>query len=146
MDDTDVRMMELSLQGFGCSQILALMALEGQGKTNPDLVRAMTGLLGGMFRGKACGALTGGCCVLGLFAGNGDESEIADSRLEPMMTAFTEWFDAEVGERYGGIDCDAILAEDPALRRTRCPEIVRQAFRKLVEILEDNDYHLNGHG
>lgn len=144
MDDIDIRMMELSLQGFACSQILALMALEGQDRSNPDVVRAMTGLLGGMFQGKVCGAFSGGCCVLALYAGRGDASEIEDGRLGQMITELTEWFDEEFGERYGGTDCATIVGDDPALRLSRCPEIVGQTFRKIVEILEDNNYTLRG--
>ena len=62
------RMLELSGQGFYCAQILLILALEAEGKENPDLVRAMSGLNGGLgFSGNVCGALTGGCCLLGHF-------------------------------------------------------------------------------
>lgn len=146
MDDIDIRMMELSLKGFGCSQILALLALEGQNRTNPDLVRAMTGLLGGMFRGKVCGALSGGCCVLALYAGRGDEHEIEDGRLAQMITELTEWFEDEFGSRYGGIDCAMIAGQDLSLRLSRCPEIIGLTFHKIIEILEANNYTLAGRG
>ena len=63
-------LMELGMQGFECSQILMMLALETDGCENPDLIRAMSGLTGGMGHcQKECGALTGGCCVLGYFAG-----------------------------------------------------------------------------
>ena len=32
-------------------------------------MRAMSGLVSGCGTGKLCGALTGGCCVLGMYAG-----------------------------------------------------------------------------
>lgn len=70
MSDEIARMGQLHLQGFHCSQIMLILGLERQGKTNPDLVRAMTGLAGGLgFGGKNCGALTGAACLLGLYAG-----------------------------------------------------------------------------
>ena len=63
MDELD-QLMALRKQGFYCSQIILLKGLEMQGKSNPDLVRAMHGLAGGLgFAGDLCGALTGGAAV-----------------------------------------------------------------------------------
>ncbi|MBM3301641.1 MAG: hypothetical protein FJY85_17045, partial [Deltaproteobacteria bacterium] len=42
--DELLRMLELSGQGFHCSQILLFLGLESQGKFEPDLIRAMAGL------------------------------------------------------------------------------------------------------
>ena len=96
MTDELIRMMELSQQGFYCSQIMIIMALEAQGKSNPDLVRAMSGLLGGIgFCGKTCGTLTGGACLIGLYAGKGTVEEQPDSRLYLMMSELVEWFEKE---------------------------------------------------
>src|SRR6266545_3446317 len=93
--------------------------------------------------GKACGALTGGCCVLGLFAGKGTPQERGDERLSIMLASLVEWFDQEYGSRYGGIDCTNILEDDPRNQLTRCPQIVLATFEKLNEILEANDYRLD---
>ena len=79
------RVAELSLQGFSCSQVMAIMALEAQGKTSPELVRAMSGLLAGLGCGRLCGCVTGGCCVLGLYGGRGDVDEAEDARLPVML-------------------------------------------------------------
>jgi C_GCAxxG_C_C family probable redox protein len=136
-----MRMMELALQGYNCSQILMLLALEAQGKSNPDAVRAMTGLQAGMGCGKVCGALTGGCCVLGLYAGKGTPDENQDERLQTMLNQFVEWFEQEFTSLYGGINCAEIVQDDARLRLFRCPEIVRSSYEKLVEILEANNYH-----
>ena len=81
MTDVFFKMVELSRQGFLCSQILLIIGLEAQGKENPDVVRAMSGLVGGLgFCGKTCGALTGGACLIGLYAGKGAADEMEDSR------------------------------------------------------------------
>ncbi|MBZ0309444.1 MAG: C-GCAxxG-C-C family protein, partial [Anaerolineae bacterium] len=72
MNEPD-RMKKLKEQGFFCSQIIMILGLELQGKENPDLVRAMHGLAGGLgFTGETCGALTGGSSVLGVYAGRGN--------------------------------------------------------------------------
>lgn len=142
MDNFEFRILELSLQGFGCSQILAILAMEAQGKENPDLVRAMTGLLGGLGCGKTCGALTGGTCVLSLYAGRGSADELPRDNLPLLISELVEWFEEEIGECYGGIDCEDIIHHDPALRISRCPGIVTETFRKIVEILEAHDYSL----
>jgi C_GCAxxG_C_C family probable redox protein len=137
------RVMELGLRGHGCSQILVLLALERQGKENTDLVRAVSGLHGGLgFSGKTCGALTGGCCVLGLYAGRGAAGEVQDARLVPMVQELVEWFEEEYAPRYGGIDCAAILQDDPRNQLTRCPEIVAGVFDKVAQILGANGYEL----
>ena len=143
MKDHYFRMFELANQGFGCSQILAMVALEEQGKSNSDLIRAMSGLLNGMACGKTCGALTGACCVLGLYAGKGSDQERFDERLDGMLRDLVDWFEAEYTGQYGSIECQKIVANDPKLRLERCPQIVAATFGKVKEILEDNHYQLS---
>ncbi|MGB8261932.1 MAG: C-GCAxxG-C-C family (seleno)protein [Terracidiphilus sp.] len=94
----------------------------------------------GMRCGKTCGALTGGCCVLGLSAGKGTAEEEADERLALMLSTYVEWFEAEFTPRFGGIDCAAILAGDPRNKLARCPTIVAESLAKLEEILAENGY------
>lgn len=49
MDELFDRMLEMSRKGYFCSQILLKLALEMTRKRkNPDLIRAMGGLCGGM--------------------------------------------------------------------------------------------------
>ncbi|HKS77094.1 MAG TPA: C-GCAxxG-C-C family protein [Terriglobales bacterium] len=143
MNDHSFRMFELAHQGFGCSQILAMVALEEQGKSNSDLIRAMSGLLNGMACGKTCGALTGACCVLGLYAGKGKEQERFDDRLHGMLRDLVDWFESEYTGRYGSIECNQIVANDSRLRLERCPQIVAATFAKIKEILEENGYRLS---
>jgi len=136
MGGDELRSMELALQGFGCSQILVLLALEGEGKENPGLVRAVSGLHGGLgFTGKLCGALSGGCCALALRLGRGSPEESEDPLLNASIRCLVEWFEEEFGARYGGIDCAAILAGDPRNRLSRCPAIVNAVHQKVQELL-----------
>ena len=143
MNDDSFRVMELAMKGYQCSQILMVLALESLGKTNEDLVRAMSGLLGGMGCGKTCGALTGGCSVLGLFAGWGTPDGTPDERLLPMITEFVEWFETEFKQRYGSIECADIIGEDKRYRMARCPLIVTESMTRLKEILADYNYDFN---
>ena len=138
-DDT-FRAMELGMQGYNCSQILLLLALEAQKKENPDLIRAMNGLLAGLGCGKTCGVLTGGCCLLGLYAGKGSAEKDADENLSLMLTTFVEWFEAEYGTKYGGINCDDVMAGDMRNRLARCPSMVLESMARLKEILAENGY------
>ncbi|HTZ19152.1 MAG TPA: C-GCAxxG-C-C family protein [Dissulfurispiraceae bacterium] len=141
MTDEFMRMMELSQQGFHCSQIMMIIALEAQGRTNPDLVRAMSGLLGGVgFCGKICGTLTGGACMIGLYTGKGTPEEEPDNRLYLMMSELVEWFEKEYQSLYGGINCADILQDDPRNRLSRCPQMVMATIQKVREILSANDY------
>jgi len=144
MAEEAFRIAELTLQGFNCSQILVILALEAQRKTNPELVRATSGLVAGMGCGRLCGCVTGGCCVLGLYAGRGELDEPENARLPFMLREFVEWFDAEFAERYGGASCDAITEGQASLRLERCPEMVLSTLHRLEAILAENGFAMNG--
>ncbi|NLW25233.1 MAG: C_GCAxxG_C_C family protein [Clostridia bacterium] len=139
MNDVFFKMVEMTQQGFYCSQILIKLGLENQGKENEDLVRAMAGLAGGLgFAGKNCGTLTGGACLLALYAGKGTPEEREDPRLNLMINELVQWFEEEFGSLYGGIDCQHILGEDEHNRLQRCPQIVYRTYEKVMELLEAN--------
>ena len=87
MDDMTVTIMRLKQKGFCCSQIMLIMALEAQGKTDADLVRAVQALCFGIaLSGDVCGALSGGACLISLCTGKGSEAEETDERFPLMMS------------------------------------------------------------
>jgi C_GCAxxG_C_C family probable redox protein len=142
MDDL-MRMLQLKQQGFYCSQILVSMGLEDQGKQNPDLVRATRGLAGGLgFSGEICGGLTGGACLLSLYAGKGAPEEKDDVRLDFMVQALVSWFKDEFGAQYVGITCDDIIAGSSANMAARCPTIVVSTYEKVRALLDE--YEVTG--
>lgn len=143
MNDDSFRVMDLALKGYRCSQILMVLALEAQGKKDEDLVRAMSGLLGGMGCGKTCGALTGGCSVLGLYAGWGTPDTAPDDRLTAMLSEFVDWFESEFGGRYGSLECAQIVEDDMRNQLTRCPVIVTESLARLKEILANHNYEFH---
>ena len=60
---------ELSSIEYHCSQMIMILTLETIGEENPQLVKALGGLGGGIgYCGDTCGCLTGGACAIGLFA------------------------------------------------------------------------------
>jgi C_GCAxxG_C_C family probable redox protein len=144
MDELD-SLMTLRKQGFYCSQILILQGLEQMGKTNPDLVRAMHGLAGGLgFTGELCGALTGGASLLGLYAGKGTPEQEEDPRLIFMVEDLVKWFKAEYAARFGGIRCEEILAGDGQNQARRCPLLVAGVLQKTKDLLVENGFSLSG--
>ena len=144
MDDLD-RIRALKQQGFFCSQILLLLGLELQGKENPDLVRAVHGLAGGLgFTGETCGALTGGACLVALYAGKGMPDEEDDPRLMFILEDLVKWFKAGYGQQFGGIRCEEILGENARYMAARCPTIVAGTFQKVKELLVENGFDLAG--
>ncbi len=144
MDDSE-RMRAMKAQGFHCSQILLQLGLELQGKENPDLVRAVHGLAGGLgFTGELCGALSSGTCLLGLYAGKGLPEEEEDPLLDFMVTDLVQWFKQEYGQAYGGIRCEDIIEGDNKNRVSRCPLIVAATFQKVKELLVENGFALEG--
>ena len=115
------RVVELSLEGYCCSQVMALLLLELLGEEDDGFVRAMGGLING-----------GGYSYI---TGKGGENE---SELRGHVSAlchFTHWFAEEMKERYGGTDCGEILGGDQRRKMERCPEIMALSFEKCIEIL-----------
>jgi len=129
------RMFQLAAQGFCCSQIMLFLGLDEQGKENPDLIKAMHGLCGGIGRsGGTCGALTGGACLIGLNAGKGTPSEFGHAKINLMINDLLEWFE----DIHGSIECSGIL--DHSLDEgneypVQCGNIVSMTFSKVQEIL-----------
>ena len=142
--DELLRMLELARQGFHCSQILLFLGLEAQGKSNSDLIRAMAGLAGGIgFSGDICGALSGGACLIALYAGRGTPDEEENPKLNLMISELVEWFSTEFSECYGGIHCTEILADDPANQTSRCPDLVTRTYAKTKSLLLENGFNLS---
>jgi len=140
MHDPDFSMLELSYKGYFCSQILLSLALRAQGRENPGLVRALSGLANGTTRGKGvCGALTGAACLLAYYAGKGDDHEQESERLPTMLEEYWDWFEENHAHRYGGSTCGHILA-DGAEPRERCAPMVAEAFRRCQDILLANGF------
>lgn len=133
------RLTQLKEQGFCCSQMLLLVGLADQGKTDGDLVRAVSGLAAGLFSGEICGALTGGACLLGLYAGRGAPDDPEDHRLSIMVGELVEWFSQEYGWLFGGIRCDDILGDD-VNACSRCGSIVLGTYTKATTLLAENGF------
>jgi hypothetical protein len=140
MDADKIRMLQLAKKGYYCSQILVIMGLEARGESNPDLVRTVGGLARGCGEGSCtCGALTGGCCLLSLFAGRGSDKEEWNKKYQQMMEGLVRWFWNKYGFKYGGIDCMAIRdAEIDEPNYQRCWHIMEEVYSKVISILAIN--------
>lgn len=130
-------MLALYEQGYDCAQILMRLVLDAEGKTNPDLVRALAGLNGGIGgSASTCGCLTGGACLLAYYAGKGADEESAHPGYRDMMLRFTEWFEAYTAE-YGGSACYQILDGDNRNKIQRCPLIMAATLEQCMTLLEE---------
>lgn len=139
------RMITLKHEGYYCSQILIILGLELQGKSDPDLVASMHGLAGGLgFTGELCGALSGGACLLGLYAGKRYPEELENPVLMFMIEDLVNWFKREFGVQYGGIRCEEILTGNTRNQMMRCPLMVSGVFNKVKELLIENGFDLSG--
>jgi hypothetical protein len=133
MNDLFMKLISLKGKGYCCAQIILIIALEAQGKTNTDLVRSIGGLCFGInFSGEVCGALSGGACLISLHAGKGSDVETPDDGHLSMMGELTDWFRAQNGE-YGGTRCSEILGKYPD--RSICGKIVADTYEKCMEML-----------
>ena len=83
------RIIELSSMGYHCSQMIMILTLETIGEENPQLVKALGGLGGGIgYCGDTCGCLTGGACAIGLFLGNLAPQEKEDIQMKPAVQEY----------------------------------------------------------
>jgi hypothetical protein len=138
MDDTMLQLMKLKAKGYCCAQMILILALEARGESNADLVRSMGGLCFGIHGGgEACGALSGGACLISLYAGKGSEDEAADDGYVPMVGELVDWFKVAAGE-YGGTRCSEILEKYPD--RSICGRIVADTYARCLDILVSHGF------
>jgi C_GCAxxG_C_C family probable redox protein len=134
MNDTILKLMKLKAKGFCCSQMMLVLALEKQGRTNPDLVKSIGGLCFGIYgTGEACGALTGGACLISLYSGKGTYEETASDKYITMIMELSDWFHSMADDELGGTSCEEILGKFPD--RSMCGQIVADTYEKCMDIL-----------
>ena len=134
------KILELSRQGYFCSQILGTLLLETVGSENPELIRALGGLDGGIgHSGSACGCLTAGCCVISYFTGKGEPEEEENPLHKEALSEYVRWFKEEMLVNYGGTDCADITDNNPARRVEVCPGVIADAYMKCMEILSEKE-------
>lgn len=139
MNDYDLDILRLGAQGYCCSQILLLMALELQNRKNPGLVRAMQGLCDGFPRGKGvCGAVSGAACLISYYAGREGDQQ-ADERLPLMLDQLAEWFEEQCSPRFPGISCSDITGNKKPDKMV-CGELVSASYAKAMTLLVENGF------
>ena len=139
MDDIVLQMMRLKAKGYCCAQIILILALEVQGKTNADLVRSAGALCFGInWSGEVCGALSGGACLISLYAGKGTDEEVFDGQYTAMLGELVEWFMMAADDKYGGTRCHEILEKFPD--RSICSLIVPDTYKKCMDILASHGF------
>ena len=142
-DEIVSRMIQLAENKYNCSQIMMILALEQEGKDNPGLVRAMSGLGDGCgFFKETCGIMTGAASILAWHAGKGADDEEESEKLLLMLEDLGDWFQQEIGAKYSGTRCRDIvgdLAGTPDVKQI-CGSIIFQTFGKVNQILTSNDF------
>ena len=142
-DEVVIRIMELAEKNYNCSQIIMILALQQEGKENPGLVRAMSGLGDGCgFFNETCGVMTGGASILAWYAGKGTDTEEESEKLLPMLQDLGDWFQQEIGATYNGTRCKDIAGDLVGTSEVKqiCGGIIFQTYKKVNEILESNNF------
>ena len=119
---------ELYRQGFSCSQIMVMMTMSQMGIEDENLVRAARGLSLGMGIGDACGIVTGAACAFSLARGA--------SGMSGLFPEFYGWFGENYGNSSGGIKCLELLDGDMNARWRICPDMIRESWYKIEELLD----------
>lgn len=146
MNDTAFHIYKLASQGFCCTQIMIKMALENEKKENSGLIKAVNGLCGGVgFSKRTCGVLTGGICILGLYAGKGEPEEQKSDDFMNMIKEYMDWFENE----FESLDCADIIGvhvisdENGNINYpVKCGNILLKSYEKVQEILSEYEYDL----
>lgn len=137
MNEIFLDLLRLKSKGYCCAQIVIILALEAQGKSNPDLVRSVGGLCFGInWSGELCGALLGGVSLLALYGGKGKDDELPDPDYQRMTAELVDWFGSVADEACGGRHCSDILDKFPD--RSMCGRFVADTYGKCLEILKRN--------
>jgi C_GCAxxG_C_C family probable redox protein len=94
----------------GCAQAVLLAFQEALGLKDDLLFRAAGSLVGGMYSGLTCGALTGGLLVIGTRVGRKKMEDGLEGLLESFEPAqrLVKWFKAE----YGTTSCQELTGTD----------------------------------
>ena len=129
---------EESKKGYHCSNMLVKMFLEIKGTENPDLVAATSALAGGVgyTTRYICGCMSGGACSLGLFICKGQDEQTQHPEEREILAEFIEWFEKEIGEKYGSCVCQDIVGPDISVRMQKCPEIIKETYIQILSMLE----------
>jgi len=139
MDDVILNLIRLKAKGYCCAQIILILALEAQGKINEELVRSVGGLCYGIIgSGEVCGALSGGACLISLYAGKGSDEEAHDELYLAMLGELSGWFREVADEEYGGTRCSEILDKYPG--HSICSQIVIDTYGKCLDILANHGF------
>lgn len=135
---------KLASSGYCCSQIMILLYLKENNMEDVPFVKAMAGLCGGIGNtGKACGVVTAGACIFGIYAGKGMDKDIKDDNLKKMIKEFSDWFE----EEFEGTECIDIVSLD-ALKDInehevypiKCGNIIQKSYNKVNSILKEFSY------
>ncbi|MEM0359608.1 MAG: hypothetical protein DSO02_04240 [Hadesarchaea archaeon] len=131
----------------GCSQAVIRAFQETLQLGDDTLFKASGSLVGGMYSGLTCGALTGGLLVLGLKTGRIRMEEGIEGLLEAFDPAqrLVKWF----LEEYGTTSCKELTGTDwfdvnqvmlflrSPEKLEKCVERVGKTAEKVAELLEE---------
>ena len=135
-----MRLLQLQGQGYPCSQMMMIMALEEQGQENRELVRAMAGLAkGGGFCRGTCGTLSAGACILALYGAKGADDDPELESYPLMLADLDAWFH-EKTTIYGGALCQQITegkAGTPEMHQ-RCGQLIAETYDHVMMLLQEN--------
>ncbi|MGI6721375.1 MAG: C-GCAxxG-C-C family protein [Anaerovoracaceae bacterium] len=117
-------LLEYSLRGYCCSQIVIDMGLRKMGRENQDMVEAAAGLCFGLNQGQNCGIVT--AAMMLIFLHDPQEARLSRAR------DFYEWFEGT----FGSIECNELLEGNPINKAQKCPMMIEAAMTELGDILE----------
>ncbi|MFQ5819486.1 MAG: C-GCAxxG-C-C family protein [Candidatus Heimdallarchaeota archaeon] len=133
-----------------CTQVMVLTFQELLGLENDQVLKAATGLVGGISRMKSvCGAVSGGAMALSLKYGRGRDDL---DKVEAMYYAYkpVQQFFKKFEDEFGSTNCFEIIGVDLKEANARqkwieagglekCAELVGKAAHMVAEVLQEEE-------
>lgn len=150
-------------QGYCCSQLLMLLALQLRDEENAALTDSMRGLCHGMgYANAPCGLLGAGAAAVSYLVHSEADAELRDEKAlhakqESMVNDYAAWFFERTG-RYASANCDDVVAGlakekgnalssakelEASGSETLCGELLAESWEKILELCESYDVALS---
>lgn len=120
----------------------------GEEEERDTVMRTMTGVTGGCYRGDFCGAIAGATMAIGCLFGRANLDEMEDARLASTIRMVYDRLKERAVEKYGDTSCQTIShcnwydPEDVKARRgdgrrDECTRFVGECAQVLGEVLRE---------
>ena len=138
VEDVIGRAKTLYSNGLCCSESIIVAFAETVKVDNPNtLMKASSGLCGGLGYGELCGALSASACGLGLYFGRYDIENAPKIKCSMLSKELAAAFK----DKFGSCRCDDLTAgmeKGSTQQREKCTKIIEESVKIAARIINKN--------